>query len=393
MSAGVLKAEQITTLFDKDPPAIKRTGALPVKPGRSSVDLPLGDKYYELPASCRPHEKLAVTDFIRYCQAQKKPLEPGTKFERKKIYLVETPWQAELPNNFCARSTARSSIGRLDALVRLVADHQSQFDRIKAIKEPPGLILRNLYVEVFPITFDLLVSPFSVLSQLRFMKGSEHHCTVSRECLALEDPPVLVKRNEEPAELREVEGDPNAVLLSLDLTPDPQLGFPGFVAKRNKDIHAAVDPFVREDNDSGKDNRHDPHEYWEPVEYHGASSGSQEEAVRIDIDRFYIFRSKERFRVPLHLAVDCRAYSESLGDIRIHYAGFAHPGFGFSRKEGTPLMFEVRGHNMPTILRDGDALAKLYFRRMSKPLNEKELEAEEYDEQELQLSGCFKDWK
>jgi deoxycytidine triphosphate deaminase len=91
------------------------------------------------------------------------------------------------------------------------------------------------------------------------------------------------------------------------------------------------------------------------------------------------------------LAVDAQAYSESLGDIRIHYAGFAHPHFGHERPKGTPLIFEVRGHNMDTILRDGDALAKVYFRRMSK--NAKRGKKDQYDAQELKLSGCFKDWQ
>jgi hypothetical protein len=86
-----------------------------------------------------------------------------------------------------------------------------------------------------------------------------------------------------------------------------------------------------------------------------------------------------------------QAYSESLGDIRIHYAGFAHPFFGFGRDNGTPLIFEVRGHSMDTILSGEDVLAKVYFRRMSVPA--KEDKKPTYNEQELQLSACFKEWK
>jgi len=74
----------------------------------------------------------------------------------------------------------------------------------------------------------------------------------------------------------------------------------------------------------------------------------------------------------------------------IHYAGFAHPFFGFERNGGTPLIFEVRGHSVNTILRDGDALAKVHFRRMSRAAEPDE--AAQYNAQELQLSGCFKGW-
>jgi hypothetical protein len=55
--------------------------------------------------------------------------------------------------------------------------------------------------------------------------------------------------------------------------------------------------------------------------------------------------------------------------MRIHYAGFVHPWFGLNRgddKEGTPLIFEVRGHDLPTVLGHKEKLARLEYYRMSK---------------------------
>jgi deoxycytidine triphosphate deaminase len=90
---------------------------------------------------------------------------------------------------------------------------------------------------------------------------------------------------------------------------------------------------------------------------------------------------------------------ETLGEMRIHYAGFAHPFFGVDRsddKEGTPLIFEVRGHNVKVNLTDGEKLARLVFYRMSEDCKEPPKGAQkkqgDYNEQELKLSKLFKKW-
>src|SRR5207249_2153874 len=106
----------------------------------------------------------------------------------------------------------------------------------------------------------------------------------------------------------------------------------------------------------------DPSKSWELV------ASDKRDRLRIRTDRFYILRSKERLRVPAGIAVYARAIDEEIGEMRIHYAGFAHPFFGCFRLDGqpgTPLIFEVRGHNVDVSLRHGEILARLKFFRMS----------------------------
>ena len=113
-------------------------------------------------------------------------------------------------------------------------------------------------------------------------------------------------------------------------------------------------------------------------------------------------RSKERLCLPEGIAVYCRAIDEAIGEMRIHYAGFAHPFFGKDRKdkiEGTPLIFEVRGHNINVNLVDDERLARLAFYRMSKDCKKpdpedckKNDEENDYNEQELRLSKYFGFW-
>jgi hypothetical protein len=103
-------------------------------------------------------------------------------------------------------------------------------------------------------------------------------------------------------------------------------------------------------------------------------------------------RSKERLYLPKDICVDALAISETLGDIRIHYAGFAHPMFGMKRrdnKKGTPLVFEVRSFLARTKLFDGAVLAKILFLCMSGDVQSKEQKDDRFHNQELQLSTYF----
>jgi len=78
--------------------------------------------------------------------------------------------------------------------------------------------------------------------------------------------------------------------------------------------------------------------------------------------------------------------------------GFVHPFFGFEREDGhlgTPLIFEVRGHDIDVSLIHREKLAKLTFYRMSEDAVESSKGADskkDYNEQELKLSSFFADW-
>ena len=81
--------------------------------------------------------------------------------------------------------------------------------------------------------------------------------------------------------------------------------------------------------------------------------------------------------------------------MRIHYAGFVHPGFGLNRSDenrGTPTHFQVRGHDFKATLKHGEKLARLEFFRMSEDATIGDIPGD-YEEQSLQLSKFFRDWK
>ena len=139
---------------------------------------------------------------------------------------------------------------------------------------------------------------------------------------------------------------------------------------------------------TGKDGKSDPCKYWRFWE-------SSDNRLRIEKEQFYILRSKEKIAVPPGIAIYCRASDETIGEMRIHYAGFVHPHFGLQRKDGskgTPLIFEVRGHQVHVSLADGEKMANLIFYRMSKDSEAPDPANDEYGNQTLKLSKFFAEW-
>ena len=386
MSAGILCEEQINELIDPGQSKIR----LQKSPGRdfeglkdgdASIDLCLGDQYWKMEGSCRPGKEYNVTDLIhKYSKHSRIPIQLGDEpvvLKKCNVYLFRADCELDLTETrIQGKATGRSSIGRLDVLVRLLVDGSDAFDVVAEGKK------HDLYIEVTPISFDLEVKQGTALSQLRLFKGKENDISFTREALFHEEDkhfPVLEDRKpyRDPC-LKE--RDEIWFPFRLDLSPDPVTGFSAFVSKELKYLHD-VEPI-----DPEKKEYYDPREYWEPIE-------AKDKTISLETDRLYILRSKDRLAIPDHLALECKSYTTQMGEWRIEYAGFAHPYFGSMRgdKKGAPIMFEVRGHNVPTILTDGIPLGNVRFLRMSQPVKVPS-EKPSYEEQELTLSKCFKAW-
>lgn len=379
MAAGILNIKEVQDLVSGsklERPSGKTWAQLI---GHSSFDLPLGEEYWEMRGSCRAGKGWKVRDDIipRFAKTpEPKTLTGEIVLQRGHVYVFRADCRVNLKNErILGKATGKSSVGRLDVLVRLLVDGCDSFDLL------PENYSGNLYIEVTPITFPLLVRPGVSLSQLRLCRGPQHLSTLSMEALSYEDEsfPVL-DRDGRP--LKDFCTDNPGELFypfSLDLAPDPKTGFSAFVAKGVNDIPEV--PIDLEKRDA-----YDPKLYWEPVKWENSS-------IDLQLDRLYILRSRERLKMPAHLALECKSYTETMGEWRIEYAGFAHPFFGRTRGNGTPIIFEVRGHNIPTILTDSIPLGNVSFRRMSSPAAAEDAEADgDYENQELKLSKCFKDW-
>ncbi len=258
----------------------------------------------------------------------------------------------------CGQATGKSSIGRLDVLTRLIVDGCARYDQL------PLDHFGTLYVEVTPITFPIIVKEGVSLNQLRFFRGNMELSLLDQEKLRIYDDLLVTSQNK------------GIDILSLNLSPC-YIGSNNVIAFRAKRDFPKERPIDLATADKYKI---DPKDYWEPIKY------SKKDFLEIEKEYFYILRSKEKFKLPSDVGVYCQAITENLGEIRIHYAGFVHPGFGYNTNNGTPLIFEVRGHNVNAFLRDGELLANVLYYKTSELI---EFETGDYDNQELKLSKYF----
>lgn len=331
-----------------------------------AIDLHLSDQCWPMKGSVKLNKKesFSTINANRKYADELISIKSGKVLESRKTYVIQLKEELKLGDlgcNIFGQATGKSSIGRLDVLTRLIVDNCEEFDTITEDYNGP------LYVEVTPITFPIYVKEGSSLNQMRLFRGKPELSLLKQEEISLYGAVLNTDRD-----------DYCDLTLNLEPTTVNNVNVIAFTTKETLfDKEKAID-LKKGDNDSIK--TIDPTEYWEKVEH------SSDNFIRIKSDRFYILRSKERFRLPKDVGVYCHAITENLGEIRIHYAGFVHPGFGLNNENGTPLIFEVRGHTVDAFLRDGQLMARVLFYRTSEPADVVE---GEYDKQELKLSKYF----
>ena len=110
----------------------------------------------------------------------------------------------------------------------------------------------------------------------------------------------------------------------------------------------------------------------------------------IEKDKFYILRSKEKIRIPNNLAGEMIPYDTSIGDFRVHYAGFFDPGFGGLK--GSFAVLEVKTNELPFMIEDGQTIAKIKYEKLNKKTSVvygSNIDSN-YQDQKLALSKHFK---
>ncbi|HEY3797623.1 MAG TPA: 2'-deoxycytidine 5'-triphosphate deaminase [Caulobacteraceae bacterium] len=331
---GILPSQSIEALIAAG--AVTTAGDFdPDQVQPASLDLRLGARAWRVRASFLPGLGRRVTERLADVAMHELDLTAGAVLERGCVYIAELAERLALPPQVAARANPKSSTGRVDVFVRALTDHSAAFDDVA-----PGYA-GPLYLEIAPQTFSVLVRAGTRLNQLRLKTGA---------------PPAM-----------RVES------VSVDLKS--QLA--GYRARR----HAGVIDLDLEDG-------HDPHDFWEPLE-------PRRGELLLDPGEFYILASKERIEIPVLEAAEMTPIDPSVGEFRVHYAGFFDPGFGTQETDsvGAKGVLEVRSHETPFLLEDGQTVARLVYQ----PLTERPARlygdnGSHYQRQGLQLSKHFRAW-
>lgn len=340
----------------------------------ASIDLRLGRYAYPVDTSFLPGNSTAVMAKMKALdqdfEAFKIDISQGAVLEKGRLYVIPLLEAVALPYEVAAFANPKSSTGRLDILTRLIADNCTAFDQL-----PKGYS-GQLYIEVAPKSFSIVVRTGDRLNQLRFRRTRGETplaITVDEWKLALENGNVSTSGNADS-------GLTGMLQFTVDLEGDGRDGcIIGWRARK----HTNRIDLARRD--------YDPLDYWEPLRFHKAPS------LVLDPDEFYILMTKEAVAVPPIYAAEMLPYDSRAGEFRVHYAGFFDPGFGWdadTKVAGSSRgVLEVRSHEVPFLLEHGQTVGWLRYEKM--------LEAPEklygasfksnYQNQKLKLAKQFND--
>ncbi len=307
----------------------------------ASLDLRLGTVAYRVRASFLPGRGETVGTKLDDLQLHAISLSQGAVLETGCVYVAPLLESLALPADMSAATNPKSSTGRLDVFTRVIADGVSAFDQI------PAGYAGQLFAEICPQTFPVVVRKGSRLSQIRFRAGGSDAADVVDE-----------------------------VPLSVDLVGN-EAGLVGYRAKRHTGL-VDVDmvgayPLL---------------DYWEPIHVR------EKKRLILDPDQFYILASKEAVQVPPTQAAEMVPFNPLVGEFRVHYAGFFDPGFGYAAAggQGSRAVLEVRSHKVPFILEDGQTIGRLVYEQLTdipELVYGRDL-ASHYQAQGLKLSKHFK---
>ncbi|RKQ68991.1 dCTP deaminase [Litorimonas taeanensis] len=329
IDSGVIRNSEIDDLF---PDAQE----LPPLVQPASLDLQLGVTAYRMRASYLPGEGGIIKDTLQDLCLHSFDITHGAVLETGCVYLLPLVEALDLPKNLSAAANPKSSTGRLDVFTRVICDGATRFDSVPAGYSGP------LYVEVAPRTFPILVRPGDRLVQLRFRSG---------EAQILNTQTVSI-------DLRGIDGS--------DIIGWRARRHSGMVDLRGIGAHKARD-------------------YWEPLM-------APNEQLVLDPEEFYILASQEAVCIPQNRAAEMAPIAPEIGEFRAHYAGFFDPGFGLEEAggQGSRAVLEVRGRDVPFLLRHGQSVAKLVFEPLSEdPQELYGTKGSHYQSQGLRLSKHF----
>jgi dCTP deaminase len=337
----------------------------------ASIDLRLGHKAYRVRASFLPGPNKRVEEALSDLTQDTISLDgDGAILEKNCVYVVELMEALDgVPETISAFANPKSSTGRLDVFTRLIADRAEVFDTV------PGGYSGRLYAEISPSSFSIRVRKGSRLNQLRFRRrgGGQDEAAgfrvSDRELHQIHDVTPLV------------DGAPtirNGLVFRIHLAGTHEREVIGYQAQRFTDV-------IDVDRVGG----YAVDDFWTPI------LAKPSRRLILDPHQFYILASKERLHIPAGYAAEMAPIDPTMGEFRVHYAGFFDPGFGASAggMPGSRGVLEVRSHEVPFLLEDGQVVGRLAFERMAAEPDALygAIGTSNYQGQALKLSKHFRD--
>lgn len=271
----------------------------------SSVDIPLGDVGHAVrrrfSAFIHPIER--IVESIGF---EKYDLDDNDVILFKGQNYLFPVLDVDLPDHLQLQFSPKSSIGRIDLSVRMIADQAGVYDRT-----PKGY-KGTIWMEVTPRSFNVKVRKGVPLTQMKIVEEENYDLDIA------DIPEIMIDQEVKPTFF-----DKQTMILGLNV---PKGELVGYVAK---ETHEPIN--------MSKFGEYDPMHFFTPV----MAQERTYPKVELSKDRFYILRTKSKVAVPPEYSAEMLSISHHVGELRAHYAGYFDPGFGNSNGGNTGVL-EVR---------------------------------------------------
>jgi dCTP deaminase len=322
----------------------------------ASIDLRLGKVAYQVVASFLPSRDSTIITKTQALKVDEIDLTKPAVLRKDCVYIVPLLERLSLPADMSGKANPKSTTGRLDIFTRLMTEAEGEFEQVR-----PGY-RGDLYVEIVPRTFSIVVQTGTKLNQLRFWRGKPERDddelrTLNRKrSLVYYEDANNADWTPDDNGARIVAGEASierGLRFSVDLRGVEGQGIVAYKAKQGA-------PEI----DLSKVGAYDPGDYWEAI------TNPPKHRLVLEPGDFYLLASRERVGVPPGYAAEMEQYDPSLGEFSVHYAGFFDPGFGYGTEgeiKGTRAVLEVRAHEVPILLEDRQIVGRLNYYKMANP--------------------------
>jgi len=305
----------------------------------ASLDLGISEEVYRAEGIFQPRPNEKVRDILELIGAISQKLD--AVFEKDVTYLARLNEKLVLPRTVYGYANPKSSTGRNDVHVRLLADGVARYDSLS------NGYTGELWLAIKPRSYPIKLSFGERLNQLRFFNADTRFDETELEIAMARDKDKLLfypLEDDRALDYNEIKIRDNdgSLILTLDLTAE-------IVGYECRGVEKVLDFSRRGIN---------PENFFSKIT-------KKNDYVFLKKGGFYILSTREAVRVPPHLACEMVPMDERSGEFRSHYAGFIDPGWGWGKGEGKgrQLTLELRPFE-DLIVRDNQPICKIKFERM-----------------------------
>lgn len=307
----------------------------------ASIDLSLSEEVYEIAGLLLAKNGESIRSLLPLMNATKvsitSPIQTG------KLYIARLNETLELPKEVYGYCNPKSSTGRLDMHVRVLADGVPRYDSVT-----PRGYTGELWVAIHAKSFAVQLHSGTPLTQLRLFNADTRLNELELEIALKEHQLVWHSTEERTVSYDELlTHDQDGALILTAMVDDDIAGYK-CIASQDQVLDVAKIASYEATN------------FFEPVY-------AEDGFLRLKRGSFYILSGAERVRIPPMFSSEMAPMDERSGDFRSHYAGFLDPGWGWGldgEGHGRPFTLEVRPFE-DLVVRRGQPIAKITFERMA----------------------------